>query len=45
QGGQVLAEVPHPEEVQPSYVAELEQALAGDPDVLCAYSYPGQAVI
>lgn len=44
-GGKVQAEVPHPEEVQPSYVAELEQALAANPDVLCAYSYPGQSVI
>lgn len=45
EGGQVLAEVPHPEEAQPSYVAELQQALEGNPDVLCAYSYPGHAVV
>jgi len=44
-GGKVLAQVPHPEEAQPSYVAELQQALAGNPDVLCAYSYPGHAVV
>lgn len=45
QGGKVLAEVPHPEEAQPSYVAELQQALQGNPDVLCAYSYTGHAVV
>jgi ABC-type branched-subunit amino acid transport system substrate-binding protein len=44
-GGKVLAKVPHPEEPLPSYVAELEKALAGDPDVLVAISYPGHATI
>ncbi len=44
-GGKVLAKVPHPEEPLPSYVAELEKALAGDPDVLAAISYPGHATI
>jgi branched-chain amino acid transport system substrate-binding protein len=42
-GGQVLAQVPHPEEVQPSYDAELRKALEGKPDVLVAISYPGHA--
>lgn len=45
EGGQVLAEVPHPEAAQPTYVAELEQALAGDPDVVFLPTYPGQAVV
>ena len=44
-GGTVLAKVPHPEEPLPSYVAELEKALAGNPDVLVAISYPGHATI
>lgn len=44
-GGKVLALVPHPEEALPSYVAELEKALAGGPAVLVAISYPGHATI
>ncbi|MBS3966953.1 MAG: ABC transporter substrate-binding protein [Truepera sp.] len=44
-GGRVLAAVPHPEEPQPTYAAQLEQALAGNPDVLVAISYPGQATV
>jgi len=44
-GGKCLAEVPHPEEIQPSYVAELQQALAGKPDVVHLPTYPGQAVV
>jgi branched-chain amino acid transport system substrate-binding protein len=42
-GGKVLAQVPHAEEVQPSYDAELRKALEGKPDVLVAISYPGHA--
>ncbi len=42
-GGRVLAQVPHAEEVQPSYDAELRRALEGKPDVLVAISYPGHA--
>lgn len=42
-GGRVLAQVPHPEDVLPSYAAELRRALAGNPDVLVAISYPGHA--
>jgi ABC-type branched-subunit amino acid transport system substrate-binding protein len=42
-GGRVLAQVPHPEEAQPSYNAELRTALAGNPEVLVAISYPGHA--
>lgn len=44
-GGRVLAQVPHPEEPQPTYTAELDRALAGEPDVLVAISYPGQATV
>lgn len=42
-GGKVLAQVPHAEEAQPSYAAELRKALEGKPDVLVAISYPGHA--
>jgi branched-chain amino acid transport system substrate-binding protein len=42
-GGKVLAQVPHAEEVQPSYDAELRKALEGKPEVLVAISYPGHA--
>nr|BAL60109.1 extracellular solute-binding protein [Candidatus Acetothermum autotrophicum] len=42
-GGKVLAQVPHAEEVAPSYDAELRKALEGKPDVLVAISYPGHA--
>jgi ABC-type branched-subunit amino acid transport system substrate-binding protein len=44
-GGKVMALIPHPEEALPSYVSELEAALAGDPEVLAAISYPGHATI
>ena len=44
-GGQVLAQVSHPEEPQPTYASVLEAALAGDPDVVVAISYPGQATV
>lgn len=44
-GGTVLAQVPHPEEPQPTYASQLEEALAGDPDVLLAISYPGGATV
>ena len=37
-GGTVTARVPH-EDSQPTYVAELEKATEGDPDVLIAMSY------
>ena len=44
-GGKCLAQVPHPMEVLPSYVAELQQALEGNPDVIFLPTYVGQAVI
>jgi ABC-type branched-subunit amino acid transport system substrate-binding protein len=42
-GGKVLAQVPHAEEAQPTYDAELRKALEGKPDVLVAISYPAHA--
>ncbi len=39
-GGKVLAMVPHDEKAAETYSAELKKALAGKPDILCAYSYP-----
>lgn len=40
-GGTVHAQVPHPEEVQPTYKSQLAVALKDDPDVLFCASYPG----
>ncbi|MCS6937210.1 MAG: ABC transporter substrate-binding protein [Candidatus Bipolaricaulota bacterium] len=44
-GGRVLARVPHPIAVQPSYAAEIRRALADRPAVLAVMSYPGHANI
>ena len=44
-GGKVLAMVPHDEKAAESYVAELKKALDGNPDRLCAFSYPDHAKI
>ena len=44
-GGEVLASVSHPDEPQPTYAAMIEEALADDPDVVLAISYPGQATV
>ena len=43
-GGAVTAKVPH-EDVQPTYVSELEKATAGNPDALAVLSYTGQASV
>ena len=43
-GGTVTAKVAH-EETQPTFTSELEKATEGEPDVLIAMSYPGQAEI
>ncbi len=43
-GGTVTSRVPH-EDQQPTFTAELEKTSDGDPDVLVAISYPGQAEI
>ena len=39
-GGRVLAEVPHPEETQATYRAQLSEALKNKPSLLLAVSYP-----
>jgi ABC-type branched-subunit amino acid transport system substrate-binding protein len=44
-GGSISAEIPHDEEVAPSYTAELAQATEGDPEALIAISYGGHASI
>jgi ABC-type branched-subunit amino acid transport system substrate-binding protein len=44
-GGKVLAMVPHDEKASESYTAELKKALAGKPDVVCAFSYPEHAKV
>jgi len=43
--GKVLATVPHDEKPAESYTAELRKALKGNPDVLCAFSWAGNAKI
>jgi ABC-type branched-subunit amino acid transport system substrate-binding protein len=43
--GKVLAMVPHDEKAAESYTAELRKALKGNPDRLCAFSYPDHAKI
>ena len=44
-GGTVTAQVAHPSEPQPTYAAMLEQVFAGDPEVVIAISFPGQATV
>lgn len=44
-GGTILAKVAHPDEPQPTYSAQLQQLLQGDPGVVLAASYPGQATV
>jgi branched-chain amino acid transport system substrate-binding protein len=39
-GGEILAEIAHPEEVQPTFRAELQAALEGKPDLLFLPTYP-----
>jgi ABC-type branched-subunit amino acid transport system substrate-binding protein len=43
--GKVLAMVPHDEKAAESYTAELKKALAGKPDIVCAFSYPEHAKV
>ncbi|MBW1667582.1 MAG: ABC transporter substrate-binding protein [Deltaproteobacteria bacterium] len=43
--GKVLAMVPHDEKAAESYTAELKKSLAGNPDRLCAFSYPEHAKV
>lgn len=44
-GGTITATVGHPEEPQPTYASILDQLLAGDPQVVIAASYPGNATV
>jgi ABC-type branched-subunit amino acid transport system substrate-binding protein len=44
-GGRVVSEAAHPEETQPSYVAELRKLTEAQTDVLVAIGYPGHATI
>jgi ABC-type branched-subunit amino acid transport system substrate-binding protein len=44
-GGKVLAQVPHPEQVQPTYKSQLSQALKGKPDLLMVVSYPSHSTV
>ena len=44
-GGTITASVGHPEEPQPTYASILDQLLAGDPQVVIAASYPGNATV
>lgn len=44
-GGTVTAQVAHPTEPQPTYTAQLEEVFAGDPEVVVAIGYPGQATV
>jgi branched-chain amino acid transport system substrate-binding protein len=41
----VLAMVPHGEKAAESYQHELNRALSGNPDILCAFSYPEHAQV
>jgi ABC-type branched-subunit amino acid transport system substrate-binding protein len=43
--GKVLAMVPHGEKAAESYQHELHRALAGNPDIMCAFSYPEHAQV
>ena len=43
--GKVLAMVPHGEKAAESYQHELNRALSGNPDILCAFSYPEHAKV
>ena len=44
-GGKVVASVAHDEEPAASYTAELKKATEGEPEVLLALTYPGQATV
>src|SRR5699024_2878514 len=40
-GGTIQVQVPHPEEIQPTYTSQLDKAYADDPELLYAARYPG----
>jgi ABC-type branched-subunit amino acid transport system substrate-binding protein len=39
-GGKVLAQIAHPEEVQPTYKSQIQAALEGKPELIIAVTYP-----
>lgn len=43
-GGKVLAQVPHPEKVQPTYTSELQTALKDKPQLIMMVTYPAQTI-
>ncbi len=45
EGGTVLQDVAHDEDPAPTYVAELREVMSGEPDVMVALAYPGQATV
>ncbi len=45
EGGTVLQDMAHDEDPAPTYVAELRDVMSGDPDVMVALAYPGQATV
>src|SRR5699024_3493110 len=44
-GGKILAQVPHPEKVQPTYKSELSAALKDDPELLFSPDYPSHTAV
>lgn len=44
-GGTIHAQVPHPEETQPTYTSMLASALGNDPELLFAASYPAHSAV
>lgn len=44
-GGTFLAAVPHASEPKPTYVEDLDKALADDPDIVFTPSYPGASTV
>jgi len=42
-GGVVHAQIPHPEETQPTYTSQIAAALQNEPELLMAVSYPGHS--
>ena len=44
-GGTLIASIPHDEKPAPTYVSELKQVMAKEPDCMLALAYPGQATV
>ncbi|NIO04606.1 MAG: ABC transporter substrate-binding protein [Proteobacteria bacterium] len=43
--GRITSMVPHDEKAAESYTAELKKLLKGNPDIICAFSYPAHAQV